>query len=159
MLRACVTDEFNEVTTRSTLWGSSEQGLQVCVWDTPSGGGVVLDRVISRPNILWCFVCQACLCVSGMSRHFPLWVRHVSSFPAFVCHFVCHFGGQSNSNLVSDRPRARRRARQARAVLSRYVNTTTWCNRREATRIILIYISRNGKVHSHHGHQDPVRTI
>jgi hypothetical protein len=30
-------------------------GLRVCVLDTPSGG-VVLDRVISRPNILWCVI-------------------------------------------------------------------------------------------------------
>jgi hypothetical protein len=64
-----------------SLWGSSELGLQVCVWDTPSGGVSCLTES-SRDRTFFgvlcvrhVFVCQACLvislCGSGMSRHFP----------------------------------------------------------------------------------------
>ena len=79
------------------------------------------DHACYMENILCCTVChpyRQC----GMSRH---------------CVFLLF---KANSNLVSDRPRARRRARQARAVVSRSVNKTTWCIRRESTRIILINI-------------------
>ena len=88
-------------------------------------------------------------CCTGCHSGSSLW--HVSS--------LCLFAGQSNSNLVSDRPRARRRARQARAVTSRYQTTFTWCNRREATRIIIYFSRNNGKAHQERGHQASVSAI
>ena len=78
--------------------------LRVCVLDTPSGGVVGVSCLTESSRDHACF----------LGEHSMLYRMYS------VCLLV-----RAIPCLVSNRLRAKRRARQAQAVLSRYVNTTT----------------------------------